>query len=85
MADWYTYQKKRKEFGKDPKFSNSEVRMLGYLPGSEAQKDSYIERNPNFAVLDNIPEMSENSVNTERVSTADRGMSHQEGGGSLNL
>mmetsp|Transcript_51698 Transcript_51698/g.59382 ORF Transcript_51698/g.59382 Transcript_51698/m.59382 type:complete len:692 (+) Transcript_51698:39-2114(+) len=80
MADWYTYQKKRKEFGKDPKFSNSETKMLGLMGGAEEQRDGYIERNPNFAVLDNIAEMSENSVNTERVRTADKVMNHKEGG-----
>lgn len=31
-------------------------------------------------MLDNIPEMSERMVNTERVTTVDRGMAHKEGG-----
>lgn len=31
-------------------------------------------------MIDNIPEMSEHMVNTERVTTADRGMAHKEGG-----
>jgi dynein intermediate chain 2 len=39
-----------------------------------------LERNPNFIDLDNIAEYSEHSVNTERVSTGDKGMSHREGG-----
>ena len=84
MADWYTYQKKRREFGKDPKFTTSEVKMLGYIPGTEEHSEHYIQRNPNFNVLDNISEMSEHSFNTERVSTHDRGMSHKEGGRKLN-
>lgn len=80
MADWYTYGKKRRDFGKDPKFANSEVKMLGYVPGTAEKNEEYIDRNPNFHVLDNAAEMSEHSFNTERVSTADRGMSHKEGG-----
>jgi len=36
--------------------------------------------NPNFIDLDNIPEYSEHIVNTERISTTDKGMYHREGG-----
>ena len=39
-----------------------------------------MERNPNFIDLDNIVEYSEHQVNTERVSTGDKGMFHKEGG-----
>jgi len=31
-------------------------------------------------MLDNISDLSEHTVNTERVKTADRGMYHKEGG-----
>lgn len=41
---------------------------------------SYIKRDPNFIDLDNIPELSEHYVNTERVNTSEKGMTHREGG-----
>lgn len=42
-------------------------------------------RNPNFIDLDNIAELSEHSVNTERVKTNDKGMYHREGGWPINI
>jgi len=43
-------------------------------------KNLYVLRNPNKLVLDNIPQMSEHKVNTERVATSKRGMKHTVGG-----
>jgi dynein intermediate chain 2 len=43
------------------------------------------KRDPNFMNLDNVPELSEITVNTERVKTQDKGMQHKEGGWPLNV
>lgn len=43
-------------------------------------KQSYILRDPNKVNLDNIPVLSEHTVNTGRVETKDRGMAHVVGG-----
>ena len=82
MTDYFTYGKKRKEFGKFPTFADTETKVVGFVPlgGPSSFNDNYVMRNPNFIVLDNLVEMSEHSVNTEKVSTADKGMGHTEGG-----
>ena len=84
MGDFFTYQKKRGEVGyRPPAFSDTEVKVLGFLPTQrEGLDENHLYRNPNFLMIDNIPEMSERLVNTERVTTVDRGMAHKEGGNS---
>ena len=79
MAEFFTYQKKRKEYGKPCNFADTEVKHCGYF-STLSQPFQYLDRNPNFIELDNITEYSEHQVNTERVSTNDRGMYHKEGG-----
>jgi dynein intermediate chain 2 len=88
MTDIYTYQKKRREFGRHCNFQDTKTTMhIGFLPDHESDKsrgfeskEVHIKRDPNFIELTNIPEMSENTVNTERVSVVDRKMYHYEGG-----
>ena len=80
MAEFYTYTKKRKEFGKHPYLNESKAEVFGYFPTTKESGWQYEIMNPNFIDLDNIPEYSEHIVNTERVSTTDKGMYHKEGG-----
>lgn len=80
MTDTFSYQKKWKEFGRPPAFEDTEVKILGTVPPDPNQADEYVERNPNQMVLSNIPQMSFHSVNTERIPTTQRGMSHTQGG-----
>lgn len=78
MGEFYTYQKKRRDYGKFCNFSDTEIKHWFIInPPTVAQ---YIQRDPNFIDLDNIPELTEHVVNTERVSTKEQGMSHKEGG-----
>jgi len=42
--------------------------------------NAYILRDPNKINMDNIPVLSEHTVNTGRVETKDRGMAHVVGG-----
>lgn len=62
MADSWTYQKKRKEFGRVPDFQDSEVKIVGSIPPNPNQATAYHVRDPNKIVLSNIPQMSQHSV-----------------------
>lgn len=81
MGEFYTYQKKRREYGKFCNFADTEIKHWFIIgPPTVAQ---YIQRDPNFIDLDNIPELTEHVVNTERVSTKEQGMAHKEGGKNI--
>ena len=61
--EWYSYQKKRFEMGKSPAFSDTELKLFGYIPSPNLQQNwQYMERDPNYIVFDNIPELSEHTV-----------------------
>ena len=62
MAEEYAYQKKRTEFGRHATFEDTDTRIVGAVPHNESQDNDYTPRNPNKAVLDNIPQMSEHRV-----------------------
>ena len=62
MAEEYSYQKKRTEFGRHAQFEDTDTRIVGALPYNEGQNDDYTQRNPNKIVLDNIPQLSEHRV-----------------------
>ena len=57
---------------------------IGCLPDPETeaagQTPGHVARNPNRLDLSNFPVLSENIVNTERVSTLERSVFHFEGG-----
>ena len=85
MSEFYSYPKKRRDVGQPyAAFQDTDVKVMGYLPTQSTQAQglgpNHVRRNPNFLVLDNIPEMSEHVINTERVTIADKGMYHKEGG-----
>ena len=61
MADFFTYQKKRKDFGKPCQFSDTEIKHCGFFPTTQVPFQ-YLNRNPNFIDLDNIVEYSEHQV-----------------------
>jgi len=69
MTDQYTYQKKRKEFGRHAQFEDTETKIVGSVIPNADTESNYIQRNPNKIILDNIPQMTEHRVNTERVAT----------------
>lgn len=84
----FTYQMKRKDFGKPTHLMDSKkVYELALWPNPTWDKDNRFltdnpneKRNPNFIDLSNIPEYSENTVNTERVNMDTKKMFHYEGG-----
>jgi len=80
MAEEFQYQKERQKFGRTGAFEDTDIQIVGSVIHNETQEAMYQLRNPNKVVLDNIPVLSEHRVNTERVATNNRGMSHKVGG-----
>lgn len=76
----YIYMKKRRDFGRYCNFEDVESKILGAVERNGAAGDMYVEKTILDLVLDNIPEFSEHAVNTARVQTKSRAMTHIEGG-----
>ena len=70
---------RRKILTTSPNFSDSDIKHFGFFPTTVPQWQ-YLNRNPNFIDLNNIPKYSDHVVNTERVANADKAMYHVEGG-----
>lgn len=67
MADQYTYQKKRKDFGRHAQFEDTETKIVGSVIPNSQQKQIYMLRDPNKLVLDNIPQFSEHRVSSSNL------------------
>ena len=67
MADTYTYQKKRKEFGRHAQFDDTDTKIVGSVPPDPNQTDFFQERNPNKLVLTNLPVLSQHSVSYTNI------------------
>ncbi|EGF84346.1 hypothetical protein BATDEDRAFT_22301 [Batrachochytrium dendrobatidis JAM81] len=76
----YVYQRKRKEFGKQPLFSERSAELAVNIPPEPAYIKNYVERNPCQAEVQCAPEKSEHEVNTESFSFTNRGILHTQGG-----
>ena len=66
MADAYTYQKKRKEFGRFAQFEDTDTKIVGNVPPEPGAAENFIQRDPNKVVLSNIPQLSAHSVSDLR-------------------
>lgn len=73
------------DFGRRPQFDNTETKLVGTIEPDMKMRETFLLRNPNRLVLDNIPVLSQHSVNTDRVPTNHRGMKHSEGGWAENI
>lgn len=62
MADSYTYQKKRKEFGRHAEFEDTDTKIVGSVPPDNNQCDFFMVRDPNKLILSNLPVLSHHSV-----------------------
>ena len=62
MTDYHTYTKKRKDFGRPPLFEDTETKIVGTVKAAPDNKNSYVLRDPNSLILDNIPTLSEHAV-----------------------
>lgn len=76
----YIYMKKRKDFGRHCQFEDVDAQVHAQIESNSVSGNMYIERTIINAVLDNIPEFSEHSVNTARVQMQNQIMMHIEGG-----
>jgi dynein intermediate chain 2 len=68
MADQFTYQKKRKEFGRPAQFSDSDTKIVGNIPPDPSQSENFIMKDPKKIILSNIPNLSTHSVRFIAVS-----------------
>jgi len=75
----YEYTRKRVDFGRHPKFEDSEVVDVANIK-SEPSNQNLIPRHHTTTEFTCTPAMSEHWVNTERFIQDDKGMSHSEGG-----
>jgi len=53
----YLYQKLRKDFGKDCKFTAVPATIIESIPVTEAYQENYIFRNPTVSLFDTAPQM----------------------------
>ena len=76
----YTYQKLRREFGRHPEFQDSEPEVLIDIHPNQGLLDQFVRQDPYETEIQCVPEVSENSTNTERIRLKPQGMYHVEGG-----
>jgi hypothetical protein len=62
QIDMGTYTKKVGDFGRRAQFDDTETKLVGTIEPDQKARDSYILRNPNRLVLDNIPVLSSHQV-----------------------
>lgn len=54
MTDYFTYQKKRKEFGRYPQFEDTDTQIVGQVDQVPEEREDFILRDPNTLKFDNI-------------------------------
>lgn len=79
MEAFYTYEKRRADFGRQCKFEDFDSTILE-SKDSNTDGKSYIIQNPCVARLNTTPESSSTTVSTAPVLRKDMGMQHAEGG-----
>jgi hypothetical protein len=58
MADAYTYQKRRKEFGRHGAFEDTDTKIVGSVPPDPNCAEQFVSRDPNKLNLSNIAALS---------------------------
>jgi len=76
----YEYTRKRVDFGRHPKFEDTEIISICDTEPTNEFNESYVPREHTMMEIDCVPEVSEHWVNTERFIQDDQGMNHEEGG-----
>ena len=69
----YIYMKTRKDFGRYCQFEDVEPKILGATEKNNEAMNDFVEQTVLNVTLDNIPQLSEHSVNTARVQAKNRG------------
>ena len=68
-----------------PEFQANEGEILCDIAPNPDLKEQYVAMNPYETEIQNIPVLSENSTNTERISLRPHGQYHNEGGWPLGI
>lgn len=77
----FEYTKRRSEFGKScAHFTNGETQLLESILPSDSYDEYYQIKATTATQVDNVPQYSENEVNTERIVMKNTSMHHVEGG-----
>ncbi|KAI9138568.1 WD40-repeat-containing domain protein [Paraphysoderma sedebokerense] len=76
----YVHQRKRRDFGRQPLFSDRVPELSVDVAPDPAYAGNYVERNPCVAEVQAAPDMSEHEVNTESFVMVNKGIQHIEGG-----
>eukprot|EP01083_Nonionella_stella_P208424 756383_1 len=76
----FEFSRKRKEFGKHPKFNDSGPIELINVEATKEFEENWENRPSTEIEIDCIPSMAEHEINTERYIAVDTGMQHKEGG-----
>ncbi|KAL0841287.1 hypothetical protein ABMA28_015004 [Loxostege sticticalis] len=76
----YSYNKPRKNFGRQPMFCEAPVQLLDSIDPNVAEQKKYILRNPVHREAQVSLNQAEHYINTKRVVYADSGANHAEGG-----
>ncbi|PVD38122.1 hypothetical protein C0Q70_00733 [Pomacea canaliculata] len=76
----YVYVKKRSEFGRQCNFSDRPAELHVDIVPDPSLIANFIDRDPVDIGIQNVQEMSEHEVNTERFESGIRGINHTEGG-----
>jgi len=79
MEAFYTYEKRRADFGRQCKFDDFDATILE-SKDSNSDGKSYIIQNPCVACLDTNVGTAATTVSTAPILRSDRGMQHVEGG-----
>ncbi|CAH0397868.1 unnamed protein product [Chilo suppressalis] len=76
----YTYNKLRKNYGRQPMFCEAPVQLLDSIDPDVTEQKKYGLRNPVHQLSQASKSMSEHYVNTKRIVLTDGGANHAEGG-----
>ncbi|KPA84631.1 putative dynein [Leptomonas pyrrhocoris] len=76
----YSYSRPAREFGRMPEFQANESEILADIAPNEVLKDKFTSQNPKETQVQNVPQMSEASTNTDSVRMKNHAQFHCEGG-----
>ncbi|KAL4452039.1 hypothetical protein ABPG75_007701 [Micractinium tetrahymenae] len=76
----YRYVKQRRQFGRQPHFTDQGAELLLDLRPNEEHAKAWIVKQQATAAVQAAPDMSEHEVNTVAVVSVPKGMAHVEGG-----
>ncbi|CAJ1033763.1 putative WD domain, G-beta repeat [Leishmania shawi] len=76
----YSYSRPAREFGRMPEFQANDSEILADIAPNDMIKDKFTLQNPKESQVQNVPQLSEASTNTESVRIKNHAQYHGEGG-----